>query len=194
MPPVRLVLTVISAWLVLACGIFLVALNSLLALGIIPSGTSGTKHIPVVLIGVVAAIIGGRRTIATRGLLHRDVVLRLDAEGVAMRCGMVRDVTWARLAWSDLDSVEVRKRRIGPPVYRDNLDATVLRFVARDDSAVRIDELTPFDRAKAAVLDLSPAAGTLAMVLAAATHERVEQVRAWLAEQQPDVPFDRQPA
>lgn len=186
----RLRVAVASYWIVLVSGIALAITGT----GIVTSsGSSGMELAQgpaFVALGLAGLIWGGRRAAASRRTLHTDVVLRLDDEGVAARMGTVRDDLWARLAWADVAAVEVRPWTLEPPLYRAGMAAKVLRFVATDDDAIRLDGVTWFDRSKGASLELSPAAAALAQVLVSATGlQRIDRVRDWLAAHRPEVPF-----
>ena len=142
----------------------------------------------VVVVGAMAGVWGGRRRRHRRGRLRSDVVLRLDAHGVGALTGsLAEDGAWASLSWADLDRVEIREHRLGPPYFVEEKQAPVLRFVATDDAAIQVGHGSPYEAVKAAALDITPAAAALAMILGPTTQDRLPPIRAWLAAHRPEV-------
>lgn len=142
----------------------------------------------VIVVGAMAVVWGARRLRNRRGLLRTDLVLRLDETGVGMMTGSLTDEGgWAALAWADVARVELRVHRLGPPYFREEHDAPVLRFVAVDDSAIQLTGGSPYEAVKAAALGISAAAGALAMILGPTTMDRAGQVRDWLQAHRPEV-------
>lgn len=147
----------------------------------------GLGTVVMVAFGAYLATLGVRMLRRDRGILDRSVLLKLDDHGVSVRTGTVQHSGWAHLPWRHLEAVAVSTIAVGPPIYKEGLDATMLRFVADSDSAIVVEDLTTFDKMKAASIDLSPAAGCLALLHVKADHPRIQHVRDWLALNRPDV-------
>ena len=147
-----------------------------------------------VLVGVTGALtasLGQRRLFRLRGVRRRMPIARLDADGIAVRTGGLTDPDlWARLAWHDLSAVVVRPRTIGPPLLGVPTLLPVVYFVAREDRLIEHGHLTVYDLASAAILETSPAAAAMTMLLPRYRRDVVEQIEAWLAANRPEVPFD----
>lgn len=146
-------------------------------------------------VALLAVVSGLLRVKHVRRLLTRDAVLLLTDQGVMMRTGsLADDKRWAKLAWADVLEIEVRPAVLTPPLVRERTEMTVLRFVARDDDAIRVDSITGYDAVKGAALGLTPLAACTAMLLRESSHDRVELIRRWVGANRPELAaFNSQP-
>lgn len=130
---------------------------------------------------VVAARVAGRRLAALRGGIP---FLRVDPAALGIR--HERRGTWLVMTWQNVRAVDLRL--LEPPADHPHAGVLqamrVLRFVPYDEAEVPDAPPSLLDD----LLDLSPAAARLAVVVDGRADESLTALLAWMRAEQPGIP------
>ena len=170
--------------------------SSLLALA--TRSLASVDRLNAIGLAAVGALVlgwGGLRTWRARGLLRRGVVVRLDDVGVHLVGGAVETPFTVALVWRDLAAVEVMPAHAAVVPGGELAADTMLRFFPRADALVHGVRTDGYTERKAALLGLSPAAASLALLQGSTSAFRVPLILDWLRQHRPEVPVrDDRPA
>lgn len=142
----------------------------------------------LVALGALILWWGGLRTWKVRTLLRRPVVIRLDDRGVQVAAGTIERPFTVSLAWTDTAGVEVMPAHATVVSGAQLAGESMLRFVPRADALVQGVRTDGYTERKAALLGLSNAAASLALLQSSTSSFRVPVILDWLRQHRPEIP------